>query len=128
VARRLAPLTDATHKCLLPVGARPLLARMLDALAAAGISETILVVGHCADQIRALAGTRAGTMAIRYVENPDLVAGAKRLDVESVQAACDLVTEQRGHGLDPTPFRAMAARPPGVIHGYAKLSLLTIPR
>ena len=31
VARRLAPLTDTTHKALLPVGGRPILGRMLDA-------------------------------------------------------------------------------------------------
>ena len=39
VARRLAPLTDRTHKCLFPVGDRPLLARMLDALESVGVSQ-----------------------------------------------------------------------------------------
>ena len=34
VARRLAPLTDHTHKALLPVGGRSLLDRMLGSLAA----------------------------------------------------------------------------------------------
>src|SRR5437870_3788641 len=75
VARRLAPLTDGTHKCLLPVGGRPLLDRMLSALAAAGVRETTIVVGHCADQIRQLAGTRFAGMPIRYVENPDYARG-----------------------------------------------------
>ena len=32
VARRLAPLTDHTHKCLLPIAGRPLLDRMLGSL------------------------------------------------------------------------------------------------
>ena len=41
VARRLAPLTDATHKALLPVGGRPILARMLDALAWAGLRRLL---------------------------------------------------------------------------------------
>jgi len=76
VARRLAPLTDKTHKALLPVGGRPLLARMLAALADSGIRETVIVVGHCADQVRALAGTRLGRMAIRYVENPEYTKGS----------------------------------------------------
>ncbi len=76
VARRLAPLTDATHKALLPVGGRPILARMLDALAWAGVRRAALVVGHCADQVRALAGERVGRMAIDYVVNPEYTRGS----------------------------------------------------
>jgi choline kinase len=76
VARRLAPLTDSTHKALLPVGGRPVLARMLDALAASGIRRTVLVIGHCADQVRALAGGRYGRMAVEYVHNPEYTRGS----------------------------------------------------
>lgn len=76
VARRLAPLTDRTHKCLLPVGDRPLLGRMLAALDAAGVREAVLVVGHFADQVRALAGTRFGRVRVRYVENPQYTKGS----------------------------------------------------
>jgi choline kinase len=76
VARRLAPLTDTTHKALLPVGGRPLLSRMLQALDAAGIRQTTLVLGHCADQVRAAAGERVGRMAIRHVRNPEYARGS----------------------------------------------------
>ncbi|MGH7392037.1 MAG: NTP transferase domain-containing protein [Candidatus Rokuibacteriota bacterium] len=76
VARRLAPLTDKTHKCLLPVGDRPLLGRMLAALDAAGVREAVLVVGHFADQIRKVASTRVGRVRIRYVENPEFTKGS----------------------------------------------------
>lgn len=76
VARRLAPLTDRTHKCLLPVGGRSLLERMLSALEAVGVGEAVLVVGHCADQVRRVGGDRAGRMAVRYVENPDYALGS----------------------------------------------------
>lgn len=76
VARRLAPLTDSTHKALLRVGGRPVLSRMLDALAGVGIRRTVLVVGHCADQVRALAGERVGRMAIDYVHNPEYTRGS----------------------------------------------------
>ncbi|HEX2436835.1 MAG TPA: phosphocholine cytidylyltransferase family protein [Methylomirabilota bacterium] len=76
VARRLAPLTDSTHKALLPVGGRPILARMLEALNAAGIRQTTLVLGHCADQVRALAGERVGRMTVRYVHNPEYTRGS----------------------------------------------------
>jgi choline kinase len=89
VARRLAPLTDKTHKALLPVGGRPVLARMLSALADAGIRETTIVVGHCADQVRALAGKRQGRMAIRYIENPAYTKGS----VLSLYAAREQLTE-----------------------------------
>jgi choline kinase len=76
VARRLAPLTDTTHKALLPLGGRPALARMLDALNAVGVRQVTLVVGHCADQIRALAGERVGRMAVRYIHNPEYARGS----------------------------------------------------
>ncbi|HEU4367004.1 MAG TPA: phosphocholine cytidylyltransferase family protein [Methylomirabilota bacterium] len=76
VARRLAPLTDTTHKALLPVGGRPILARMLEALEAAGIRQTTLVVGHCADQVRGVAGERVGRMAMRYIQNPEYRRGS----------------------------------------------------
>ena len=71
VGHRLAPLTDRQPKCLLPVGGRSLLERMLDSLAALPISEAVIVVGHCQDQIRKVAGTRFGPLAVRYVENPE---------------------------------------------------------
>jgi choline kinase len=76
VARRLAPLTDHTHKCLLPVGGRSLLDRMLDSLAASGVDETVLVVGHCQDQVRRAVGTARGAMRIGYVQNPDYQKGS----------------------------------------------------
>lgn len=76
VARRLAPLTDHTHKCLLPLRGRHLLDRMLASLAAHDVDETVLVVGHCQDQVRAAAGPRRGAMRITYVENPDYQKGS----------------------------------------------------
>jgi choline kinase len=76
VARRLAPLTDRTHKCLLDVGGQPLLNRMLAALDAVAVKETALVVGHCADQVRATAGNRWGRMRIRYIDNPQYTRGS----------------------------------------------------
>ncbi len=76
VARRLAPLTDHTHKCLMPVGGRSLLDRMLEALAANGVDEAVLVVGHCQDQVRRAAGGSRGAMRISYVENPEYQKGS----------------------------------------------------
>jgi choline kinase len=76
VARRMAPLTDTTHKALLPVGGRPVLARLLEALDAARVRQVTLVVGHCADQVRRVAGERVGRMAVRYVHNPEYARGS----------------------------------------------------
>ncbi len=71
VGHRLAPLTDRQPKCLLPVGGRSLLERMLDSLAVLPVSEAVIVVGHCQDQIRRVAGDRCGRLPVRYVENPE---------------------------------------------------------
>ena len=76
VARRMAPLTDTTHKALLPVGGRPVLTRMLEALDAAGVRQATLVVGHCADQVRKVAGERVGRLAVRYIHNPEYTRGS----------------------------------------------------
>jgi L-glutamine-phosphate cytidylyltransferase len=76
VARRMAPLTDTTHKALLPAGGRPVLSRMLEALQAAGVRQATLVVGHCADQVRKVAGDRVGRMAVRYIHNPEYTRGS----------------------------------------------------
>ena len=52
MAKRLRPLTDTKPKCLLKVGERTLLERTVAAMAAAGISEFVVVTGYRAEQIR----------------------------------------------------------------------------
>ena len=76
VGRRLSPLTDRVLKCLLPVGGRPLLERMLEAAQAAGISEALVVVGHRQEQIRTRIGPRFGSLTVRYAENPHYTKGS----------------------------------------------------
>src|SRR5262245_52174798 len=76
VARRLAPLTDHTQKSLLPVGGRPILARMLDALDLVGVGRVEIVVGHCADQVEALVAAAPAGMAIRCVHNLEYQKGS----------------------------------------------------
>ena len=76
VARRLAPLTDHTQKSLLPVGGRAILGRMLDALHAAGVRRGVIVVGHCADQVRALAASGPPGMTIECLHNPAYQKGS----------------------------------------------------
>ncbi len=52
MAKRLRPLTDTQPKCLLKVGGRTLLERTVKAMAAAGISEFVVVTGYRAEMIR----------------------------------------------------------------------------
>lgn len=78
VGRRMAPFTDSLPKCLLPVGGRSLLERMLTSLDLVGAEEALLVVGHRQDQIRARIGPRFGRLPVRYVENPDYPKGSIR--------------------------------------------------
>ena len=76
-AQRLAPLTDRTHKALLPVGGRPILAWMLEALSAAGVRRSLLVVGHCADQVREVAERSVGgRMRLTCIVNPEYAKGS----------------------------------------------------
>jgi choline kinase len=89
VARRMAPLSDTTHKALLPVGGTPILTRMLEALDAARVRQVTLVVGHCADQVRQVAGERVGRMAVRYLHNPEYARGS----VISLYAARQVLRE-----------------------------------
>src|SRR6266498_4911859 len=71
VARRLAPLTDRTQKSLLHVGGRAILAWMLEALHAVGVRQVVIVVGHCADQVTALAAAAPRGLTARTIYNPD---------------------------------------------------------
>ncbi len=76
VARRLAPLTDHTQKALLPVGGRPILAWMLEALHAVGVRRVVIVVGHCADQVAALTASAPPGVTVRHIHNPAYQKGS----------------------------------------------------
>jgi choline kinase len=88
VARRLAPLTDHTQKSLLPVGGRPILARMLEALDAVGVRQIVIIVGHCADQVEALAASGPPALTIRCLHNPEYRKGSAL----SLYTARDVIT------------------------------------
>lgn len=58
----------------LPVGDRCLLQRAVDAALASRLDEVIVVLGHCADEIRAALALPAGSRA-RAIVNPDFARG-----------------------------------------------------
>ncbi|MEZ4502975.1 MAG: aminotransferase class I/II-fold pyridoxal phosphate-dependent enzyme [Dehalococcoidia bacterium] len=68
---RLQPLTNDVPKCLVELGGEPLLTRALTALAAQGVTEAVIVVGHLGEVIRERVGTRFAGLDVRYVEAPD---------------------------------------------------------
>jgi NDP-sugar pyrophosphorylase family protein len=76
---RLRPLTDNLPKPLLPVGGRPILHRLLEAVAAAGIAECFISLYYLPDLVRASVGdgSRFGLRAVYLEEQAPLgTAGA----------------------------------------------------
>jgi len=68
---RLLPLTEATPKCLLPVGDKPLLAQQFEGLYACGIREVTVVTGFGAAAVDQCLKTDAHRdLALRSVFNP----------------------------------------------------------
>src|SRR5215472_15044198 len=71
------------HKVLHPLGGKPLILRVLDLLAAAGVERTVVVLGHLADQVEAV--LPAGVVTIE--QRPQLGTG------HAVQMAADRLRE-----------------------------------
>jgi choline kinase len=76
VGKRLRPFTDSHPKSLLEIGGKTLLERHLAHLESGGVERTTIVVGHCADQIRAKFPGPFGRMKLRYVDNPRFTQGS----------------------------------------------------
>ena len=71
MAKRLRPLTDRVPKCLLKVGDRTLLERTIDAMAAAGVTDFVIVTGYRAQMIQAFLKMRYPQVKFRYIHNAD---------------------------------------------------------
>jgi NDP-sugar pyrophosphorylase family protein len=66
---RLKPLTDNTHKSLIPVGGKPIIRHLIDHLATFGFREIHISVGHLADQMIGYLGDgRDLGISIRYIQ------------------------------------------------------------
>jgi histidinol-phosphate/aromatic aminotransferase/cobyric acid decarboxylase-like protein/CTP:phosphocholine cytidylyltransferase-like protein len=64
----MQPLTLDVPKCLVEVNGVPILFRSLRALAAAGVTEAVIVVGHQAGQVRRRVGRTFAGISIQYVD------------------------------------------------------------
>jgi bifunctional UDP-N-acetylglucosamine pyrophosphorylase/glucosamine-1-phosphate N-acetyltransferase len=85
---RMWPLATQTPKPLLEVAGRSLLWRMLDAIAAAGATDCVVVVSHAAERVTAHAASWRGAMAVRCVPQ-----GEPRGTGHAVAAAAPYVSE-----------------------------------
>ena len=73
MAKRLRPLTDKVPKCLLKVGNRTLLERTIDAMAATGITEFVIVTGYRGEMIRDFLADhfQSSIFNFQYLHNAD---------------------------------------------------------
>ena len=71
MAKRLRPLTDTKPKCLLEVGGKTLLQRTVDAMAATGIMEFVVVTGYRANMVRDFLTANYPQYTIRFLDNTD---------------------------------------------------------
>ena len=71
MAKRLRPLTDTQPKCLLKVGERTLLERTVDAMAAAGINEFVVVTGYLGNMIRDFLTSHFSLFTFHFLNNVD---------------------------------------------------------
>lgn len=76
VGKRLHGASGGRPKCLLEVGGRSLLRRLLDGLAAVGVRDAVVVTGFGADQVRAEAEAAVSRIRVRCLHNPRYTEGA----------------------------------------------------
>ena len=70
MATRLGSRTGGKPKCLLPVGGKPILQRIIENVSAAGVGEIIVVLGYNAESVRLFAKQRFPFHRIRFAVNP----------------------------------------------------------
>jgi L-glutamine-phosphate cytidylyltransferase len=120
LGKRLAPLTEERPKGLIELGGRSLLARLLDGLQAAGVHETVLVVGYRQEMIRRALGSAHRGMPLRYVVNSEFEKGPRlSLWAGRAELARDDVVLADGDVLFAPPLleRVVTAAAPNVFLG-----------
>jgi len=68
---RMGDLTTETHKTLLPVGDRPILSWMLQALKNNGINRVLFTCGYLRDRLEKWVNVRFPELEVSWIENPD---------------------------------------------------------
>jgi choline kinase len=76
VGKRLLGLSGGRPKCLIEVGGRSLVRRLLDGLGAAGVREAVVVAGFGEEALRAAVGDGTPDVRVRWRSNPRFREGA----------------------------------------------------
>jgi len=126
---RIAGLSAGLPKVLLPVGGRPFLHHLLEFLAARGVTETVLLLGHKALEVAdaARAGAPAGMTLVESVEpEPRGTGGALKLAEPHLHERFWMVNGDTFLALDLNAMECVheSAVPDGVI---ATLALVRHP-
>lgn len=69
ISSRLRPLTENTPKCLLKIGKKLILERMLDNLINNGLNDFVFVTGYLEDQIKDFVTTNYPNINVSYIYN-----------------------------------------------------------
>lgn len=67
---RMRPLTDGQHKTLLEVGGRTIIGRIIDGLAAVGVTRICVVTGYRADELESSLVRNHPKASFEFVRNP----------------------------------------------------------
>jgi mannose-1-phosphate guanylyltransferase len=81
IGSRLRPITDATPKCMVPIGGRPMLDIWLEAFDRAGVDEILINLHHLPDVVRHHLDARTGAPAVHTFLEPELLGSAGTLAV-----------------------------------------------
>lgn len=88
VGKRLHGATGGRPKCLVEIGGKSLLLRLLESLVATGVADVIVVAGFGDDAVRAAIGAGPPGVRLRWVRNPRFHEGAI-LSLWSAEQALD---------------------------------------
>jgi choline kinase len=88
VGKRLLGVSNGRPKCLIDIGGKSLVVRLLEALAAAGVADAVVVAGFGEAALRAAVGDGPGGIRVRWRTNPRFREGAI-LSLWTARAALD---------------------------------------
>jgi choline kinase len=108
---RMHPHARGRPKSLIQVCGRPIINHVLDGLFAAGVRDTLIVVGYESDELRrALRDVSPCGMRIRFVENLEFAAGnARSLWAARGEVKRSFVLSMADHLVAPAIARKLAA-------------------